>query len=414
MSNGAITPNKQSAATARAALKRRRQRAKSTKRPGGTRVGVARARDISNRRTLPAATVQRVRSFFARHDTPAERAARKRDPNSPAAIAWDLWGGDPFRLQLHDANRNGDGMSRRNAPHNVWFLIEGIADDGPHAFVSSYREAMDNTDDREGRRLNQWLASQPIGTVADLGGGWTMTRVPPSAQYWEEGATGPARRNDSQSARVLQRHRWGHPYKPATVERAARKLARSRWGSPQMGLALGNPPRFQAGDSVLVPKFGSEGRRIVRMGMQRATVVGPYLQSPPGTKHYLVELADGKTQAVPARQLEATAATNPPVNAIPIGEKVALTEGRFPARAGIVVGYERNRRGDHVYLVQPFNSVTGKPMDVHPFYPGNVSAWVMRPRSAAELAFPQLPIPGARRNPGKRLTSGFTPRRRRR
>jgi hypothetical protein len=46
---------------------------------------------------IPHATLQRMRSFFARHDTPAEREARRKDPYSPAAIAWDLWGGDAGR-----------------------------------------------------------------------------------------------------------------------------------------------------------------------------------------------------------------------------------------------------------------------------------------------------------------------------
>ena len=38
-----------------------------------------------------------MRSFFARHDTEEERAARREDDTSPAAIAWDLWGGDAGR-----------------------------------------------------------------------------------------------------------------------------------------------------------------------------------------------------------------------------------------------------------------------------------------------------------------------------
>ena len=80
---------------ARDALERRRRYGR-----GGTQVGVARARDIANGRNLSPRTLARMRSFFARHDTPAERAARARDPMSPAAIAWDLWGGDPARAWI--------------------------------------------------------------------------------------------------------------------------------------------------------------------------------------------------------------------------------------------------------------------------------------------------------------------------
>ena len=58
---------------------------------------MARARDLVNGRNLTLATIKRMRSFFDRHDTDEERAARSEDPDSPAAIAWGLWGGTPGR-----------------------------------------------------------------------------------------------------------------------------------------------------------------------------------------------------------------------------------------------------------------------------------------------------------------------------
>lgn len=82
---------------ARRALERRRKRAKQTRRPGGTAVGVARARDLSSGRSVSKRTLKRMLSFFARHDTKSERAARRRNSNSPAAIAWGLWGGTAGR-----------------------------------------------------------------------------------------------------------------------------------------------------------------------------------------------------------------------------------------------------------------------------------------------------------------------------
>ena len=69
-------------------------------------MGVARARDISSGRNLSERTLARTRSFFARHDTEAERAARARDPMSPAAISWDLWGGDAMRDWLRARRRS--------------------------------------------------------------------------------------------------------------------------------------------------------------------------------------------------------------------------------------------------------------------------------------------------------------------
>lgn len=63
----------------------------------GTPVGLARARDLVNGRDLSLSTIRRMVSFFARHDTVAERRARREDPNSRALQAWLLWGGNPGR-----------------------------------------------------------------------------------------------------------------------------------------------------------------------------------------------------------------------------------------------------------------------------------------------------------------------------
>jgi hypothetical protein len=64
---------------------------------GGTAVGVARARDISNGRSLSADTVGRMASYFARHEVDKKGAgfsAGSEGFPSAGRIAWDLWGGD--------------------------------------------------------------------------------------------------------------------------------------------------------------------------------------------------------------------------------------------------------------------------------------------------------------------------------
>ena len=64
---------------------------------GGTEVGVARARDLVNRRDLSINTVRRMYSYFARHtvDKQAE-GFNSGEEGFPSAgrIAWELWGGD--------------------------------------------------------------------------------------------------------------------------------------------------------------------------------------------------------------------------------------------------------------------------------------------------------------------------------
>ncbi len=67
---------------------------------GGTAVGVARARDISNGRDLSLDTVKRMSSYFARHlvDKEAEGfSPGEQGYPSAGRIAWALWGGDPGR-----------------------------------------------------------------------------------------------------------------------------------------------------------------------------------------------------------------------------------------------------------------------------------------------------------------------------
>jgi len=64
---------------------------------GGTEVGVARARDISNESNLSDDTVKRMHSFFARHEV--DKKGQGFTPNedgfpSAGRIAWALWGGD--------------------------------------------------------------------------------------------------------------------------------------------------------------------------------------------------------------------------------------------------------------------------------------------------------------------------------
>ena len=62
---------------------------------GGTMVGVARARDLSNGKRIPPETINRMLSYFARHEVDKQADDFGNDDNpSPGYIAWLLWGGD--------------------------------------------------------------------------------------------------------------------------------------------------------------------------------------------------------------------------------------------------------------------------------------------------------------------------------
>jgi HK97 family phage prohead protease len=115
---------------------------------GGTEVGIARARDISNGRRLPYETVVRMSSYFARHEVDKEaQGFRPGEDGYPSngRIAWALWSGDSGmawasriirEASAEDAQRNeGDEMAiefRRTtaelrAVDEDGFTFEGMA-----------------------------------------------------------------------------------------------------------------------------------------------------------------------------------------------------------------------------------------------------------------------------------------------
>jgi hypothetical protein len=73
---------------------------------GGTEVGVARARDISNGKNLSPETVGRMASFFARHEDSSKggQGWAPGEDGFPSAgrIAWALWGGDAGKTWAQD------------------------------------------------------------------------------------------------------------------------------------------------------------------------------------------------------------------------------------------------------------------------------------------------------------------------
>jgi hypothetical protein len=75
---------------------------------GGTAIGVARARDISNRANLSPDTVRRMVSYFARHEVDKEaQGFRQGEEGYPSAgrIAWALWGGDAGKSWANEKSK---------------------------------------------------------------------------------------------------------------------------------------------------------------------------------------------------------------------------------------------------------------------------------------------------------------------
>lgn len=79
---------------------------------GGTEIGVARARDISNRANLSDDTIKRMVSYFARHEVDKQGQGWSPDEEgypSAGRIAWALWGGDPGRAWANRIAKQIDG-----------------------------------------------------------------------------------------------------------------------------------------------------------------------------------------------------------------------------------------------------------------------------------------------------------------
>lgn len=82
---------------------------------GGTMVGVARARDLSNGKAVSLSTVRRMVSYFARHEVDKQgQGWSPGEEGYPSAgkIAWLLWGGDPGRSwanKISNQQKNKEG-----------------------------------------------------------------------------------------------------------------------------------------------------------------------------------------------------------------------------------------------------------------------------------------------------------------
>ena len=77
---------------------------------GGTQTGLARARQIAERRPLDRATINRIYSFFSRHDGNQEISEENRDTpwRDNGYVAWNLWGGTSMFNYVRNIVENED------------------------------------------------------------------------------------------------------------------------------------------------------------------------------------------------------------------------------------------------------------------------------------------------------------------
>jgi ATP-dependent Clp endopeptidase proteolytic subunit ClpP len=110
---------------------------------GGTEVGVARARDIKNRKNLSPDTVRRMKSYFARHEVDKEAEGfRPGEDGYPSAgrIAWALWGGDAGQSWANRKSEELDNEAEGMASKSNWYAIHKASDGETEVEVSIYDE----------------------------------------------------------------------------------------------------------------------------------------------------------------------------------------------------------------------------------------------------------------------------------
>jgi len=125
---------------------------------GGTEVGVARARDLSNGKALSLDTLKRMNSYFARHAVDKEGEGWGKD--SAGYIAWLLWGGDAGRAwakRITSEQENKEKSMSSNLTTS-YFNIEK-ADRNSDGTLTVYGKATDDSVDIDQQICDEaWLA----------------------------------------------------------------------------------------------------------------------------------------------------------------------------------------------------------------------------------------------------------------
>ena len=116
------TPTTEMANNAEKALKARESKPDSQK--GMTPVGLARARDLINRRPLSEETVRRMKAYFDRHEIDKQGATW--NEQGKGWQAWNGWGGDAGRAW---ANRIVAQLNKEQARHMGEIHFDDESDD---------------------------------------------------------------------------------------------------------------------------------------------------------------------------------------------------------------------------------------------------------------------------------------------
>jgi len=151
-----LKPTESMASNAKRGLELRKKHGK-----GGTSVGVARARDISNRKQMSPETVSRMVSFFARHD-----GNQSGGEDDAGYISWLLWGGDSGKTWAESKKRALDNASKKKSatisynPDAYDHDGDGYVQDGT-PYERSQGEKLSSKEEKQAESELEELQSRP-------------------------------------------------------------------------------------------------------------------------------------------------------------------------------------------------------------------------------------------------------------
>jgi hypothetical protein len=123
---------------------------------GGTEIGVARARDLKNRKNLSPDTVRRMHSYFSRHEVDKKGEGWGKD--SAGYIAWLLWGGDAgqawAKRKVEELERKEDKNVNAKTSHAVNEDGEKVTIEAVELFMAFDPAIDDGENDPELKRFD--------------------------------------------------------------------------------------------------------------------------------------------------------------------------------------------------------------------------------------------------------------------
>jgi HK97 family phage prohead protease len=149
---------------------------------GGTAVGVARARDLSNGTNISADTAKRMNSYFARHevDKQGEGWSPSQDGfPSAGRIAWALWGGDPGKAWASKLTKQMNAEDENDRSHTMNIERRSLAIDEVESAVPLLAVESRSEDDGSEREYIVGYAAKFGVLSLDLGD--FVERIDPGA-----------------------------------------------------------------------------------------------------------------------------------------------------------------------------------------------------------------------------------------